>query len=54
VQRVQKTFVKHIALARERPHVGVENVRLFGFVELAAQRDIGRDQPLPLFGTERG
>lgn len=50
VQVVQELLRENIAFAIERPFFAVNDVGLFGFVELGAQRDIGGDEPLLFFG----
>lgn len=53
VQAFQKLLVEYIALAREGPFRGFQNVGLFGFVEFVAQRDVRRDQTVPFFRRQR-
>src|SRR5579863_7269611 len=53
VESEEDALVQHVALARERPAVGIVDTNLLGLVQFAPKRDVGRDQALPLFGRER-
>jgi hypothetical protein len=53
VQFLDEFFCKRIALSAERPVLCTGDVFLFGFIELAAIGDIGRDQLTRLLRRER-
>ena len=54
VQLLQERSFENDPAPAEGPAFGVGDADLLGLVELGAQCDVGRDQPFPLLGSERG
>ena len=53
MQLAQKLPIKDITLARLGPALSVADIGLLSFVQLMSQRDVGRDEPVPLLVGER-
>ena len=53
VQTEQESFVEHVAFALERPGVRLGDVLLLKLVQLAAQRDVRRNERLALGRSDR-
>ncbi len=54
VKSKKDAFVENIALAGERPPVGIADPALLGFVQFAAKSDVAEPQTFALFGRKPG
>src|SRR3954471_14643571 len=54
VEPSQKSLVQDIALSLECPRICFGNILLLKLIQLAAQRDMGRNEAFTLDGRQRG